>query len=280
VAKKKNTLTKHVQEVHRTLASANFVAFASDTAAGRDRQQMQTWIDAGNGDRMILGAAVMGRDTYGDPFAAINYGAQNVTLGDTIQLIDEANAIAQADAIANGFEAMEAFVKNVTAEYLYGKRGQIPILQKVRQRAKNQFGKKAAAENTKPYFRQIVHVLAGRNCDPLFKILFKDVDGLRDRVATWRFGDLHEIHQAVEAIRHCKAHVNGRYDQDNFKSYPVSVQRFLRSCAKKSMIHGDARVMPTHKDASWLLTREAEYSQILYDALSTELGMKLDYKPN
>lgn len=282
MAKKSNTLTPDVQELHRALALANFAASSSEASAKRDKQRIQRIIDAGNTGALITMAALVGTDTYEpDPTktTAVSYGGTLIKGQETLALVDESNASAQAGALVDAHEAMELFVKSITAKFMYVNRGQIPVNQRDRRMAQLRFGTKASKENTPQYFQQIVAVLASRNCDSLFAILFKHVNGLLTRVANGHFGNYHEIHNAVEFIRHSKTHANGRFNPDELKKQAKHTQKIVLSCVGQSVIHRDQRILPSHKAASALMAREAEYSQILYDALSSALNMNLDYQP-
>ena len=283
MAKKKNTLKADIQQLHRALALANFAASSSQASSKRDKQRIQKIIQTGNKAALNTMAALVGYDTYElDPAktTAISYGGAFIKGNETLDLLDETNASAQASAIVDSHEAMEAFVKNIAAKFMYAKRGQIPINQKDRKTAQRRSGKGAAKENTPQYFEQIVSVLAARNCSPLFDILFNHVKNLRDRVAKGHFGDHHEIHRAVEFIRHCKTHGNGRFDPGALKKQPQHTQKIVSSCVGSSVIHRDNRILPSHKATHDLVAREAEYGQILYDALTTAMNMELDYRPN
>lgn len=283
MAKKKNTLTPDIEQLHRALALAHFAASSSEASAKREKQRVQKTVDAGNKAVLITMAALVGCDTY-EPDAtktsAVSYGGALITGPETLALLDESNASAQANALVDAHEAMEAFVKRVTSTFMYARRGQIPVNQTDRRMMQRRFGKKAAQENTPAYFRQIVATLASRNCDALFAIAFKHVAGLGDRVAKGHFGDHHEIHRAVEFIRHSKTHANGRFDPEELKKQPRHTQKVVTSCVGPSVIHRDDRILPCHKAVRDLLAREAEYGQILYDALSTAMSMELDYHPN
>lgn len=282
MAKKKNTLTADIQQLHRALALANFAASSSEASTKREKQRVQKIADAGNKTALITMAALVGCDTYEpDPkkTTAISYGGALIKGEETLSLLDESNASAQSNAIVDAHEALEAFFKNVTAIFMYANRGKIPVNQTDRRMMQRRFGKQAAQENTPLYFRQIVAVLASRNCSPLFEILFKYIDGLRDRVAKGHYGDHHDIHRAVEFIRHSKTHANGRFDPDELKKQPTHTQKIVASCVADSVIHRDKRILPSHKAVHDMLAREAEYCQILYDALSSAMNMELDYQP-
>jgi hypothetical protein len=283
MAKKTNTLTPHVQALHRALALSNFAASSSEASTKREKQRVQAVIDGGNKAALITMAALIGCDTYEpDPkkTTAVAYGGQLIKGEETLLLLDESNASAQANALVDAHEAMEVFVKAITAQFMYAFRGQIPVYQEDRRMMQRRFGKQAAAENTPQYFEQLVHVLAWRNCAPLFDILFKRIDGLSERVTKGHFGSYHEIHKAVEFVRHCKTHGNGRFNRDDLKKQPKHTIAIVESCIEKSVIHGDERILPSHKAAHDLLASEADYGQILYDAMSNGMDMELDYKPS
>ena len=282
MAKQANTLTEDVRELHRKLALANFSAFTAEGAAKRDLRQARQLAERGRANQLITMAALVGIDTHqpdpADVFA-VTYGAEMVRGRDAISVVEETNGNAQSDAIANAFEAMERFVADISAKYLYARRGHIPIHKNVKKRAKSRFGKKAAEKNTPLYFEQIVAQLSSRNCDDLFKILFKHSEGLRERIENYHFGDLHDIHAAVEHIRHRKTHANGRYDAEKSESLALQTRRIIQSLIRESVIHGDDRILPDYDQAKDLLAREAEYGQILYEHLSDELKMRIDYCP-
>jgi len=283
MAKKKNTLTPDVHQLHRALALANFAASSSEASTKREKQRVQKIADAGNKAALITMAALVGCDTYEpDPSktTAISYGGALIKGDETLSLLDESNASAQANAIVNSHEAMEAFVKRVTAKFMFANRGLIPINQIDRRKMQGRFGKGAAKENTPQYFEQIVQVLASRNCAPLFAILFKHITGLRTRVANGHFGDHHDIHMAVEFIRHSKTHANGTFDSEELKKQPKHTQQIVVSCVGDSVIHRDKRILPSHKAVHDMLAREAEYCQILYDVITAAMNMELDYRPN
>jgi len=283
MAKKKNTLTDHVQRLHRALALANFAASSADASAKREKQRVQRIIDAGKEHALITMSALAGCDTYEpDPqkTTAVRYGAQLIRGHETLLLLDESNASSQAYVLVDAHEAMEEFVKAITAKYMYVHRGQIPVNQDDRRMMQRRFGKGAAAENTPTYFEQVVHVLAWRNCAPLFKILFKHVKGLAARVGNGHFGNYHDIHKAVEFIRHAKAHGNGRFDASELKKHPQLTVRIVESCIRRSVIHGDDRILPATNVTQDLLAREADYGQILYDALSNDMNLNIDYQPS
>ncbi len=279
MAKKGNTLTKHVQQAHRALVLANFMAHHSEGAARRDQTQFEKAINAGYTKNLITGAAVGALNIYAEQFACAGYGGVGFQGKELLTLINEANAMTQANAIANAYEVFEKFVRQVAVEYLYVRRGIVPIPNKDKQRMKKRFGNKTASENTKPWFCQLVKIRSRQNCQPLFKILFKQIPRLRDRVVNSYFGNLHSIHQAVETIRHCKTHANGRHNPDRFSKLPDDVQDIVGPCIKRSFLHQTQWILPSRKQSSDFIAREAEYAQILYDQLTRELGMKLDYTP-
>jgi hypothetical protein len=283
MAKKKNTLTLDVQNVHRSFAMANFAAGAADSSATRDKRNVQRRIDAGGANTLITMRALVGVDTYEpDPklTSAISYGGAMIRGEETLSLLDESNASAQANALVDAHEAMERFVKSVTAKLMYSKRGNIPVNQNDRHAAENRFGKKAAKENTPQYFEQIVAVVASRNCDPLFRLLKKHVNTLDERTKNGHYGNYAEIHRAVEFIRHSKTHGNGRFNPTELAKLPTHSQEIVKAFVRRSVMHNDNRILPTHDEVSDLLKREAEFCQIIYDAVSNEMDMLIDYKPN
>lgn len=283
MALKRNTLTECVAEFHQTLSLVNFTASSNDAASRRDIARAQQLLNGGNARSLMTGAAVVGCDVYEpDPTktTAVHYGGKLIKGTDTLLLLEESNSQNQSNAMVDAHEAMETFVKCITATFLYAKRGQIPINQKDRRAVASRYGKKAAKENTLPYCRQLTNVLASRNCSPLFTLLFKYTSNLQARVARGHFGDHYEIHLAVEFIRHSKTHANGRINLESLAGLPKRTQAIIRSCVKKSIVHGDGRILPTSKAIKDLISREAEFAQILYDELTQELNMQLDYKPS
>lgn len=283
MAKKNNTLTEHAQQLHRALALANFGASTSESSTKREKSQVQKIIDKGNEKRLVTMSALLGCDTREpDPqkTTAVAYGAHLIKGEQTLGLLDEANATSQASALVDAHEAMESFLKAIAATYMYQYRGQIPVNQKDRRMMQRRFGNRSAAENTPIYFGQVVQVIASRNCDSLFKMLFKRVNGLAERVENGHYGNYHEIHKSVEFIRHAKTHSNGRFDSDDLAKLPKHTRQIVESCIQRSVIHSDDRILPTHKVAHHLLAREADFGQILYDALSNDMNMKIDYQPS
>lgn len=283
MALKKNTLTACVAEFHQTLSLVNFTASSNDASSRRDITRAQRVLNSGNAQSLMTGAAVVGCDVYQpDPSktTAVSYGGKLIKGPDTLLLLEESNSQNQSNAMVDAHEAMEMFVKCITATFLFGKRGQIPINQKDRRAVATRFGNKAAEENTLPYFKQLTSVLASRNCNPLFTLLFKYTSNLRTRVAKGHFGDHCEIHLAVEFIRHSKTHANGKINMESLAGLPKQTQAIIHSCVKKSIVHSDARILPTSKAVKDLISREAEFAQILYDELTQELNMQLDYIPS
>lgn len=279
MAKKGNTLTKHVEAAHHALGMVNFQSIHAEQSATRQIQRLKSAIGAGNSSLLITSSSVAGIDIYAPQPESVAYSGTTVKGGDLIHLVNETNSMTQADAVTTAYEVMEAYVKKLTAEFLYCQRGKIAIANKQKQRVRAQFGKKAEPENTKPFFRQLVGVLAWQNAQPLFDLLFKEVKGLEARVSGFRMGNLHVAHQAVEAIRHCKTHANGRYDIDRFTRLAPEVQNRLGGFIRKSFLHDALWYLPTNAQTRALIAREAEYAQVLYDSVSRELGMKIEWTP-
>jgi hypothetical protein len=279
MAKKANILTPHIREVHHALALANFLAYRAETAAKRDISLIQRALTTGRGDILLIGATVAGLDIYANQPEWVPYGGVMVKGKEQIGLISEANGMTQADVVATAYEAVERFVKQISVEYLYCMRGKIPIANNQKKRVARQFGKKVKPENTKPWFEQLVHVLAWQNCTPLFDLLFKHVPGLRGRIGNFAMGDLHVNHQAVEFIRHAKTHMNGRFDQTRFEKLSEGVKKRASLGIRKSFLHGVSWFLPAHNHVEGFVAREAEYAQLLYDALTHQLGMLLDWTP-
>ncbi len=283
MALKKNTLTEFIADFHQTLSLVNFTASSNDASSRRDIARVQRALNSGFAQSLMTGAAVIGSDVYEpDPAKAklVSYGGKIIKGPDTLLLLEESNSQNQSNAIVDLHEAMEMFVRCITATFLYAKRGQIPINQKDRRAVATRYGKKAAKKNTLPYFKQLTSVLASRNCSQLFVLLFKYTSNLRARVAKGYFGDYYEIHLAVEFIRHSKTHANGKINLESLAGLPNNSQAIIRSCVRKSVMHGDVRILPTSKAVKDLISREAEFSQILYDELAREMNMQLDYKPS
>lgn len=279
MAKKKNTLTPYVQALHRALSIANYAAFAADGAANRDTGRAQKLISDGKGNWLLTFAALAGQDIYSEEPSSIAYGGGGVKGSDVPLLIQESITASQLNALENAYEAMDTFVKLVSGDFLYGKRGDVPILQKWRQQMRKRFGKGAAAENTPQYCHQIARTLAGHNCTPLFDLLFDHVSTLRERVAATRYGDLHDIHLAIEGVRHCSTHANGLYLEEDYVRLPKMSRVIIESLVRDSFIHKDKRILPAHNEVSNLLGREAEYGQLIYDGVSNALAMEVDYMP-
>ena len=282
MALKKNSLTPCVATFHQTLSLVNFTASSNDASSRRDIARVQKVLTSGNANSLMTGAAVVGCDIYEqDPekTTAVHFGGKLIKGPDTLKLLEESNSQNQSNALVDAHEAMEDFVKCITSNFLFAKRGQIPINQKERRAVSTRFGKKAAAENTLPYFKQVTAVIASRNCDQLFATLFKYAKNLRPRVTNGHYGDYYEIHLAVEFIRHSKTHANGRFNVEALERLPKQTQAIVGSCVKASIIHSDDRILPTSQAVKGLISREAEFAQILYDELTQELEMQLDYKP-
>jgi hypothetical protein len=283
MAKKTNTLTDDVQNVHRSIAMANFAAGAAESSTTRDKAAVQKQIDAGKENLLITLKALVGIDIYEpDPkkTSAITYGGALIKGKETPSLLDEANASAQSNAIVNAHEAMERFIKAVASKFMYAKRKIVPVHKNDKKKAKNRFGKKLAAESTPQYFEQIVGQIASRNCHELFKMLNKYVSELESRSTKGHYGNYADIHDAVEFIRHSHTHSNGRFDENDLTDHPAQSQKIIKACVRRSVIHKDDRILPTHDQVSKLLAREAEFCQIIYDAISNELDMSVDYTPN
>lgn len=280
MAKKGNTLTRHVRDAHHALGLANFIAFRAHVSAGREVRRIEKGINAGNGDFLITGASVAGCDIYADPPQWVFYGGKLVKGEEQIELINEADGMVQADALVTAYEVMEQFVKKLTVEYLYCKRGSIPIENKWKQRTLRHFGRnKITPQNTKPWFEQVVGVLAAQNTQPLFAMLFKRIAGLHERIASFPMGDPHVTHRAVEFIRHCKTHANGRYDPNRLTSMLPEVQKQVAPCIRKSFLNATDWILPSHDEAREFIAREAEYAQLLYDTITRDLSMELEWTP-
>jgi len=280
MGKKGNRLTGHVKTVHRDLGHTLFIAFRNDRTAESQVTLVRRAIDSGRNMWLVTGCSIAALDIYAENPEWVAYSGEGVRGKDMLKLLDEANCMVQAAALVSVYEAMERYLKAVAVEYLYVKRGTVPILNKYEKRLTKRFGKKAERENTKPWFRQMVSVLAWQNCQPLLKLLFKHVEGLRDRVNSFYTGDLEATHQTVEFIRHLTTHINGRYDEEQAKKLPKQALKQLTGCVKKSFLHaGERWILPAHKTVSWFISRETEFAQVIYDSLTKELGMKLDYTP-
>jgi len=279
VAKKGNTLTEHVKAVHWALGMVNFQSIHAEQSAHREVTRLKGAVTAGNVNLLLTSSSIVGIDIYAKEPEAVAYSGNMVKGEELIDLVNETNSMTQADALTTAYEVMEDYVKKLTTEFLYCRRGEIPIANKQKQRVRSQFGKKAEPENTKPFFRQLVGVLAWQSAQPLFDLLFKHVDGLEGRVAGFPMGSLHISHQAIEAIRHCKTHANGRYDADRFNKLPKLVQLRVAACIRTSFLHNARWYLPTNNQTRGLIAREAEYAQLLYDSVARELGMNVEWTP-
>ncbi|MCE9553878.1 MAG: hypothetical protein K8T91_10960 [Planctomycetes bacterium] len=277
MARKKNTVTDAVKKLHNSLAVAHFVAFSHDASSSRDIKLAEGIISVGGVGALISGAAFNGYDTNeSDPAKVriVTYGVKAVLRKDILRLIDEGNAAVQSDSIATAYEVMETFIKDLAGNFLSYSGKHIPIDKRFQEKAKKSF-----AKNTPPYFKEVAKAMARQNCDGLYKLFFKHVDGLEERVRTYHRGDLHDSHRAVEAIRHLKTHEFGRYIPAKIKKCPTGAQHIVKACVRNSIIHKTDWILPTFKQAQDFLIREAEYGQILYQSVSEELGMKIDYLP-
>lgn len=280
MAKKANTLTVYVKRVHDALCLANFMAYHAEDSAKRESSAMQKSIKPGNGTyHRLIGSRILGINIYSSKYSFVSYGGAMAKDKDLIDLIAEANGMTQADAIATAYEAVELFVKAILVEYLYCRRGEVPLDKITKSRIKKQFGKKASSENTKPWFGQVVSVLASQNCDPLFDILYRRLPGLHDRVTKFSMCDLTVNHKTVEFIRHAKTHMNGRVDKSRLTKQPAEVQKRVAHTIRKSFLHEVPWFLPSYDLVREFITREAEFTQILYDAITTELAMVLDWTP-
>lgn len=271
MASKKNTITEHVQRVHHELAMINLMACSFE---GTTRSLLKARSEQGLKSASF--ADLLGKYTTKDGRATASYGGY-IAHGDNWRaLIDEASRLVQLDLVANAFEIIEGFIKDVASVLLYSERGRIPVSQKTRQRVLE--GRKIH-ENTPQYCRRVVEELARRNCDELFKIFFRHLPDLRNRSAIAGKYDLHEIHQIVECFRHCKAHKNGRCANSDFAHLSSTHQAIVKQSLKQSEVFGDQRVLPEHSRVAALLVWECEYTQIIYEEISLKLGMTIDHMP-
>jgi len=251
-------------------------------AVKRDAQRTTKIISEGKGNAILSGALLVGvgidkSATQG--VRAVAFGGGLYKQKDAIAAIEENCYQMQASCIAEGFEAVESYVKAVTSAFLYSKRQEGILKNKNRKTIATRIGDKLEKENTPQYFDQAVGVLASRNCERLFKILFKEVSTLKQAIEAHPYPIL-AIHEAVEFIRHSKSHANGRVNADRFEELSKTAAAIVKSLIHSSIIHSDKRILPNQKEASDLLAREAEYCQIIYEAVSSDLNMKIDHKPS
>lgn len=170
------------------------------------------------------------------------------------------------------FERFEALLKGFYAKLLFQLRGQITLPSRAGFH-KNQ-PKMAKLEGTPQYNAAYVRQACRRNCNEAIDAFAKKLP-LRTMTYRWQHGmTFEEIYGLLNFARNCIVHFEGRWPVEKVSISDVQ-QKFVRKWMRKSILTGEATILPSDSALDLVLDMLVSYSYGLFVLLSENSNMEI-----